>query len=51
VEPAKEHCAEVNKDEKGVGDLKTTSTSALKMQSLEFAQMVFGLDCSSIFSL
>jgi hypothetical protein len=29
----------VNKDEKGVGDLKTTLTSAMEM-SLEFAQLV-----------
>jgi hypothetical protein len=27
----------VNKDEKGVGDLKTTLTSDMEMQSLEFA--------------
>ena len=30
----------VNKDEKGVGDLKTTLTSAMEMQSLEFVQLV-----------
>jgi hypothetical protein len=30
----------VNKDEKGVGDLKTDFTTAMEMQSLEFAQQV-----------
>jgi hypothetical protein len=30
----------VNKDEKGVGDMKTALTSAMEMQSLEFAQLV-----------
>jgi hypothetical protein len=30
----------INKDEKGVGDLKTTLTSDMEMQSLEFAQLV-----------
>ena len=30
----------VNKDEKGAGDLKTALTSDMKMQSLEFAQLV-----------
>ena len=29
-----------NKDEKGVGDLKTALTSATKIQSLEFAYLV-----------
>jgi hypothetical protein len=29
-----------NKDEKGVGDLKTALTSAIEMQSLEFALLV-----------
>ena len=28
---------------KGVGDLKSTLTSDMEMQSLEFAQLVFGL--------
>ena len=28
------------KDEKGVGDLKTALTSDMEMQSLEFAQLV-----------
>ena len=32
--------AAVNKDEKGVGDLKTALTSDMEMQSLEFAQLV-----------
>jgi hypothetical protein len=30
----------VNKDEKGVGDLKTALASDMEMQSLEFAQLV-----------
>ena len=30
----------VNKDEKGVGDLKTVLTSDIEMQSSEFAQLV-----------
>ena len=34
---------EVNKDEKGVGDLKTSLTSDMEMQSLEFAQLVYCL--------
>jgi hypothetical protein len=34
----------VNKDEKGVGDLKTALTSDLEVQSLEFAQLVSCLD-------
>jgi hypothetical protein len=41
VEPAQEkEVFAVNKDEKGVGDLKTTLTSDVGMQSLEFAQLV-----------
>jgi hypothetical protein len=31
----------VNKDEKGVGDLKTALTSDMTMQTLQFAQRVF----------
>jgi hypothetical protein len=34
----------VNKDEKGVGDLKTALTSDMEMQTLEFAQLVSYLD-------
>jgi len=30
----------VNEDEKGVGDLKSTLTSDMEMQSLEFTQLV-----------
>ena len=30
----------VSKDEKGVEDLKTTLTTDMEMQSLEFAQLV-----------
>jgi hypothetical protein len=33
----------VNIDEKGVGDLKTTLTSDMEMQSLEFTQLVYCL--------
>jgi hypothetical protein len=33
----KKKFVEVNKNEKGVGDLKTTLTSDMEMQSLEFA--------------
>jgi hypothetical protein len=45
VEPAQEKkFVAVNKDEKGVGDLKTVLTSDMEMQSLEFAQLVFYLD-------
>ena len=38
--PRREKVVAVNKDEKGVGDLKTALTSAMEMQSLEFAQLV-----------
>jgi hypothetical protein len=45
VEPAQERkLVAVNRDEKGVGDLKTTLTSDKEMQSLEFAQLVSYLD-------
>ena len=30
----------INKDEKGIGNLKTALTSAMEMQSFEFAQLV-----------
>jgi hypothetical protein len=30
----------VNKDKKGLGDLKTVLTSVMEIQSLEFAQLV-----------
>jgi hypothetical protein len=41
VEPAQEkNFFVVNKDKKGVGDLKTALTSDTEMQSLEFAQLV-----------
>ena len=40
MEPAQEKkFIAVNKDEKGVGDLKTPLTSDMEMQSLEFAQL------------
>jgi hypothetical protein len=35
-----------NKDEQGVGDLKTTLTSYMEMQSLEFAQLAWELQLS-----
>jgi hypothetical protein len=45
VESAQEKkFVEVNKDEKGVGVLKTSLTSDMEMQSLEFAQLVSCLD-------
>jgi hypothetical protein len=34
----------VNKDEKRLGDLKTALTSAMEMQSLEFAHLASCLD-------
>ena len=36
---------------KGVGSLKSALTTAMEMQSLEFAQLGFGCICSSIYSL
>jgi hypothetical protein len=39
-QPRRKKFVEVNKDEKGVGDLKTALTSEMEMQSLEFAQLV-----------
>ena len=39
-QPRKEIFVAVNKDEKGVGDLKTALTSDMDMQSLEFAELV-----------
>jgi hypothetical protein len=39
-QPRRKMFVAVNKDEKGVGDLKTALTSAMEMQSLEFAQLV-----------
>jgi hypothetical protein len=45
VEPAQEEkFVTVNKDEKGVGDLKTALTPDMEMQSLEFIQLVSFLD-------
>jgi hypothetical protein len=45
VEPAQEKkCIAVDKDEKGVGDLKTALTSDSEMESLEFAQLISCLD-------
>jgi hypothetical protein len=41
MEPAQEKkFVAVNKEEKGVGDLKTVLTSDMEMQNLEFAQLV-----------
>ena len=39
-QPRRKTFIAVNKDEKGVGDLKISLTSAMEMQSLEFAQLV-----------
>jgi hypothetical protein len=39
-QPRRKKFVAVNKDEKGVGDLKIALTSATEMQSLEFAQLV-----------
>jgi hypothetical protein len=39
-QPRRKKFVAINKDEKGVGDLKTTLTSDMEMQSLEFAQPV-----------
>ena len=39
-QPRRKNFVAVNEDEKGVGDLKTALTSAMEMQSLEFAQLV-----------
>ena len=45
MEPAQEKkFVAVNKDEKGVGDLKTVLTSDMEMQSLEFAWLVSCFD-------
>jgi hypothetical protein len=50
VEPAKENCTAVNKDER-IGDLKSTLVTDIEMQSLEFAQLVLGLVCSRMFTM
>ena len=42
-QPRRKKFVVVNKDEKGVGDLKTTLTSVREMQSVEFAQLLFCL--------
>jgi hypothetical protein len=42
-QPRRKNFVAVNKDEKGVGDLKTTLKSDMEMQSLEFAKMVYCL--------
>jgi hypothetical protein len=39
-QPRKKNFVAVNKDEKGIGDLKTTLTSDMKVQSLPLAQLV-----------
>jgi len=41
--PRRNKSVVVNKDEEGVGDLKTALTSDMEMQSLEFVQLVFCL--------
>jgi hypothetical protein len=45
VNPAQEKkFVAVNKDENGIGDLKTALTSDMEIQSLEFTQLVSCLD-------
>ena len=39
-QPRRKKSVSVNKDEKGVRDLKTALTSDMEMQSLKFAQLV-----------
>ena len=39
-QPRRKKFVAVNKDEKRVGDLKTTLASGMEMQNLEFAQLV-----------
>jgi hypothetical protein len=39
-QPRRNKFVAVNKDKKGVGDLKTALASDVEMQSLEFAQLV-----------
>ena len=39
-QPRRKKFAAVNKSKKGVGNLKAALTSALKIQSLKFAQLV-----------
>jgi hypothetical protein len=39
----KRKCVAVNKDEKGVGDLKSALASDMQKQSLEFAPLLFSL--------
>jgi hypothetical protein len=39
-QPRRKKFVAVNIDEKGVGDLKTTLTTDMEMQSLEFAQLI-----------
>ena len=41
--PRRKKLVAVNKNEKGVGDLKNALTSDMEMQSLEFAQLVSAL--------
>jgi hypothetical protein len=39
-QPKRKKFVAVNKDEKGVGDMKTAVTSDMEMQNSEFAQLV-----------
>ena len=39
-QPRRKKFVAVNRDEKGVGDLKTTLTSYMEMQSLDFVQLI-----------
>ena len=42
-QPRRQNLGAVNKDEKGVGDLKTALPSDMEMQRLDFAQLVSSL--------
>ena len=42
-QPRRKKFVAVNKDKKGVGDMKTHLTSEVDMQNLEFAQLVLCL--------
>jgi hypothetical protein len=41
--PKRKKFVALNKDEKGIGDLKTALTSAMEVQSLKFVQLAYCL--------
>jgi hypothetical protein len=43
-QPMRKKFVAVNKNEKGIGDLKTALISDMEIQSLEFAQLISCLD-------